>query len=97
MEKQQKYMQSLSELEWLVDRSKQREWEAAGAPLGGEELAAVVAVQPGRVVALTGANFLDDRDIGSTLWVHPLYVPLLEAILTCMTPGNIVYLMGRHT
>ncbi len=28
------------------------------------------------------------------IWVHPLYPPLLEAILTKMTGGNVVYLIG---
>lgn len=94
MEEQQKYLQSLLGLDWLVDRSKQQEWEAAGAKLGGRELASAVDVQPGNVVSLEGANFLGDKDLGSTLWVHPLFSLLLGKMLTKMAAGNVVYVMG---
>ena len=53
VQEQEEYLDSLAALGWLVDSAKRQEWEAAGVPLRGKELAAAVAVPPGSALFVT--------------------------------------------
>ena len=70
-------------------------WQQAGRPLADELLADVAAVQPQSVLSLEGnAMFLGDRTLGSALWIHPHYPPLLRLLLLHLEAGDVEYLSG---